>query len=85
MAKSCCAKPLGKIIKVGAFEAGIIGLDEMLERVSASRLTNEEELKTQLLSLAREYGNYISPSTEELYKEAFLREFRSFSKKQRGG
>ena len=83
MPKSCCSTPIGRIIRVGSFEAGIIGLDEMLKRVATAAPANEEELKKQLLLMAREYGNYIGPGAEVLYKEALLRELRIYSKKQR--
>ena len=33
MPKSCCVKPIAKIIKVGTFDAGIIGLEEALKNI----------------------------------------------------
>ena len=82
MSKSCCVKPIAKIIKVGTFDAGIIGLEETLKLVYTSDVKDEEQIKTELLRLVREFGNYISPGTEPDYKDALLREYRKFVKKQ---
>jgi len=41
MPKSCCVKPIAKIIKVGTFDAGIIGLEESLKRVHTSGVKDE--------------------------------------------
>ena len=81
MSKSCCGKPLAKIIKVGTFDAGIVGLEESLKNVYTSGLKDEEQTKTELLRLVREFGNYISPGTESDYKVALLQEYRKFVKK----
>jgi hypothetical protein len=40
MARSCCAKPITRIIKVAEFEAGLVGLDQALRNVYISRLEN---------------------------------------------
>jgi hypothetical protein len=81
MAKSCCGKPIVKIIKVGTFDAGIIGLEATLKNVYSSGVKDEEQIKTELLRLVREFGNYISPGTESDYKDALLREYRKFIEK----
>ncbi len=78
MASACCQKPLAKIIKVGTFEAGIVGLDEIVTRLSASEWSDDKELGNQLLAEVRKHGNYIAPGVEELYKIALLREFKIF-------
>ena len=82
MSKSCCVNPIAKIIKVGTFEAGIVGLETALESVGASTINDEEQIKTELLRLIKEYGNYISPGTESDYKDALLREYRAFFEKR---
>lgn len=79
---SCCAKPITRIIKIGNSEAGILGLENILRNARTSGKTSDEELKTELLALARESGNYIAPGMETAYKEALLREYHDFSKKQ---
>jgi len=33
MARSCCAKLIAKIIKVGTFEAGLMGLEQAIQNV----------------------------------------------------
>lgn len=78
---SCCIKPITRIIKVGNSEAGILGLEEMFRNAHTSGKTGDEELKSELLTLAKDYGNYIAPSMEQTYKDAFLREYRTFCKK----
>ncbi len=80
MTEPCCSKPKARIIKVGTFEAGIVGLEEILRTVSTSGITTEKDLGATLLRLARQYGNYIAPGVEELYKEALLGEFKLFRK-----
>lgn len=49
MSKSCCMKPIAKIIKVVNFDVGFIGLEESLEHVYASGIKDEEQIKTELL------------------------------------
>lgn len=78
MAGSCCRKPIAKIIKVGDSESGIIGLEEIFKKISASGISEEEEIKSMLLELAQKYGNYIAPGLETDYKDALLREYGKF-------
>jgi hypothetical protein len=79
---SCCAKPNTRIIRVGNADAGILGLEEIFKNARTSGKTNDEELKSELLALVRDSGNYIATSMEQAYKDAFLREYRNFCKKQ---
>jgi len=79
---SCCVNPITRIIRVGNSEAGILGLEEMFRNAQTSGKTSDEELKSELLALAKDYGNYIAPSVEQTYKDAFLREYRTFWKKR---
>jgi hypothetical protein len=78
MPGSCCAKPITRIIKVADFEAGLMGLDQALRNVYLSGVTGEEEIKQELLTLIRDFGNYISPSSEHDYRQALLREYKSY-------
>jgi hypothetical protein len=78
MTGSCCAKPVTRIIKVADFEAGIIGLDQALLNVYVAGATVDEAIKKELLHLIRDYGNYVSPSREDDYKHALLREYKSY-------
>jgi hypothetical protein len=73
---SCCAKPVATIIRVGSSEAGIRGLEQIMMTAHNSGITNVEGLKSELLALAREHGNYIAPSMEQEYKDALLREYQ---------
>ncbi len=81
MTKSCCVKPIAKIIKVRDFEAGIVGLDTAMQNVYELGLADEMQVKSELLRIVMGFGNYISPGTESDYKEALWREYRSYSAK----
>ncbi len=78
MAGSCCGKPIAKIIRVADFEAGLIGLDQALHNVYIAGLNGEEDVKQELLRLIKDFGNYVSPSRENDYKQALLREYKSY-------
>jgi hypothetical protein len=79
MPSSCCGRPIATIINVGNFEAGITGLETALRNVYMTGIVDEEQIKSELLRWVKEFGNYISPGTEEIYKEALLREFKKYS------
>jgi hypothetical protein len=53
----------------------------MFKNARTSGKTSDQELKSELLVLARDSGNYIAPGLEQVYKDAFLREYRNFCKK----
>jgi hypothetical protein len=78
MTDGCCPKPIATIIKVGKFEAGLVGLDQALRNVYMSGLENEQEIQQSLLQRIKEFGNYVPPSTENDYNEALLREYRKY-------
>ena len=78
MPGSCCAKPVTRIIKVADVEAGLLGLDQALRNVYVSGISNEEEIKQELLRWIRDFGNYVSPSRENDYKQALLREYKIY-------
>ncbi len=81
MPGACCQKPLVTIINVGTFEAGIVGLGEIMKRMAVSEWSDDQELGNQLLAEVRKYGNFIAPAVEELYRIALLREFKHFVEK----
>ncbi len=78
MLGSCCGKPIATIIRVGTFDAGIVGLEAALRNVYTSGTTDEEQIKRDLLFWVQEFGNYISPAKESEYKQALMREYRKF-------
>ena len=78
MARSCCAKPITRTIKVAEFEAGLMGLDQALRNVYISGVDDEAEIQRDLLKWIKDFRNYISPSRENDYKEALLREYRRY-------
>ncbi|MFH0991750.1 MAG: hypothetical protein V1799_17215 [bacterium] len=81
MPGSCCANPIATIIKVGNFDAGIVGLEAALRNVYISAVEDEEQVKTDLLRWVKEFGNYIAPPSEHDYKEALFREYQKFAVK----
>ena len=78
MARPCCAKPVARIIKVGEFEAGVVGLEDAFWNVARMGLADQNRLREELLSAIRGSGNYVSRSRESDYKEALLREYKKF-------
>ncbi len=82
MAKSCCGKPIARIIRVRDFEAGIVGLDTAMQNVYRLGIKEKEQVETELLRSIKEYGNYITPDTEVDYKEALWREYQRFIAKR---
>jgi hypothetical protein len=78
MPRACCAKPVVKIIKVADVEAGLMGLEQALQNVYIADLNDEEQIKNELLQWIRDFGNYVTPSREEAYKEALLREYKLY-------
>ena len=78
MPRSCCAKPVATIIKVGIFNAGIVGLEAALRDIYVSGVKDEERVKEDLLRKVKELGNYIASGNEAVYKDALLREYRKY-------
>lgn len=82
----CCARPVARIIKVSNVEAGLIGLDQAIQNVFIAGVKDDEEIQKELLRWVRDFGNYVSPSREQDYKQALLREYKSYVEKdQREG
>jgi hypothetical protein len=63
---------------VAEFEAGLVALDQALRNVYISGVNDEEEIKQELLRWIRDFGNYVSPSRENDYKQALLREYKIY-------
>ena len=78
MPGACCSKPITRIIKVAELEVGLIGLDQALQNVLAQGLMDEEEIQWELLRQIKEFGNYLSPSREDDYRRALVREYRAY-------
>lgn len=65
-------------IRVGKHPSGIIGLKKVLEEVANEcRGKTDEEIKTELLKRLSQ-KNYISGNAREVYRQAFLREYKKF-------
>ncbi len=78
MAARCCSKPITRIIRVAEFDAGLIGLDQALREVSEMELEGEGDVGRELFRRIKEFGNYVSSSREDDYREALLREYRTY-------
>jgi hypothetical protein len=57
-------------------------VETVLKNVFTAGVKDEEQTKTDLLRLVREFGNYISPGTEDDYRDALFREYREFAAKR---
>ncbi|MBN2355159.1 thioredoxin family protein [candidate division KSB1 bacterium] len=66
------------MIKIGRHEIGIIGLSEIFETMKLKNLSDEEELKEQLLRLVRGQ-NYVPDSHTGEYAQAILREYKIYA------
>ena len=65
-------------IRVGEHEIGIIGLVSAFERIEATAVNmDEDEIKAELIKVLKT-RNYIPHSTEELYGDSFLREYKKW-------
>jgi hypothetical protein len=51
-------------------EAGLVGLDQALRNVCVAGLNDEGKIQRILLKWIKDFGNYISPSRENDYKDA---------------
>lgn len=64
-------------IVVRGIRVGIISLKTVLEKLSAWKGKKDEEIADRMLQELKT-KNYIPPSVETEYKQAFLREFKKF-------
>ncbi|MDP2991971.1 MAG: thioredoxin family protein [Deltaproteobacteria bacterium] len=64
-------------IAIKGIRVGILGLREMLEELSTWKGKKDEEIADRMLQELKT-KNYIPPSVETEYKQAFLREFKKF-------
>lgn len=78
MSGRCCDKHIAKVIQIGGIEVGISGLDEAFRDVYRSGIEDDDLLKNELLLKIKAYGNYVTLSREEIYKETLLKEYRNF-------
>jgi hypothetical protein len=65
-------------IKTGKHKTGIIGLEKVLEQIvrEGQQESNQEIAKTMIEKLSKK--NYIPSTVVNLYKEAFVREYKKF-------
>lgn len=79
MARGCCPAKGIRIIRVGNFEAGVRGLDQVLEEAYRQGwLPEQEDLKEMLVAGLRAAGNYMSAKYEAAYEEALANIYREY-------
>ena len=78
MPGSCCARPITTIINIDGIETGLMGLETILSNAYLFDIKDENELKEEMLRWTKEFGNYVSKSREDVYKEALLREYNIY-------
>jgi len=64
-------------IRVGRDKVGVVGLDEVFQRVQSEGLSGEAAVSERLLALTAE-RNYIAPSKRADYARALVRAYRRF-------
>lgn len=82
MSSQCCSRPIATIIDIGGVPVGIMGLAEILQKTCAAGHEDRDSIENLLLSLARQFGNYVTPGREQAYKDALFREFTQYRKRQ---
>lgn len=75
--KSIMSEKEPSYIAIKGVRVGILGLREVLEKLSAWKGKKDEEIADRMLVKLRA-RNYIPSSVEAEYKAAFLREFKKF-------
>ncbi|MBC7343755.1 MAG: hypothetical protein H5U02_15140 [Clostridia bacterium] len=73
----CCGGPVpnAEIVNIDGKQTGIVGLKEAIAEVKKLKLTDQEQIKDELLARVRQ-RNYISPGREKAYREALWREYQ---------
>lgn len=64
-------------IMVAGVKVGLSGLDRIFEQVAREPIREDDGVASRLLELVRQ-ANYVTPSKEQEYKQALLREFKRF-------
>ncbi|MFA7382325.1 MAG: thioredoxin family protein [Desulfurivibrionaceae bacterium] len=67
-------KPAPRTIRIGAANIGLIGLDQALNKALAQEQAEETAVDFLFRAIAKE--NYIPATTELIYREALLTEYR---------
>lgn len=75
----CCGTQIvgSRQIDVGGRKVGIVGLDETFKEHLKRGKKPEDLTGDELLKEIKKF-NFIAEGAEEVYKEAFLREYRGF-------
>ena len=79
MGRACCPPKGIRIIRVGDFEAGVKGLDKVLEEAyRLGWLPEQEGLRRALVEGLRAAGNYVGTKVEAAYEEALANIYREY-------
>jgi len=77
--KPCCAAAAARMIKKLALpddsQVGIANLEEILREVAALKLVDDDAIKKELLKRVKIH-NYVSPSADNEYSGALLKEYK---------
>ena len=73
-----------KPILVGKYLIGLVGLDEIFEKLYQMGKKPDESSKQDLLNNTKKY-NYIPEGVEKKYEQALLREYKSFYERKEKG
>jgi len=77
--QGCCRIKRLRKIRVADFEAGVTGLDEILEHVYRNGwVPDQEGLGKVLLDALRAAGNYVTPKYEAAYSETLVGLYRGY-------
>ncbi len=79
----CClesAKRKFKQVNVGGNLVGIANLDEIMDEMSASNLTDEDVISQMLLDTVKIF-NYVPPTAAIEYRIALLKEYKQRCRK----
>ena len=66
-----------RMVYIGKSKVTLFGLQQILEELSKSDLTDEEEIASFILERVKK-KNYVSSSAEEDYKNSLLEEYKVF-------
>ncbi|OGC83515.1 MAG: hypothetical protein A2W07_07465 [candidate division Zixibacteria bacterium RBG_16_43_9] len=73
-----------KMVLIGNQLIGMVGLEEIFEKLYKSNQKPDEKIKAQLITLTGK-ENYIPSKQEAIYAEALLREYSLYCQKKTGG
>ncbi len=74
----CSCKLPVKIVIIDGIEVGLTGLRVSIEKVAELHLKDTDDIKKNLLTRIKFFGNYVPKEKEESYKDVLLSEYMKF-------